>query len=213
MSVRKIKNYPLEMEKTLPRFVDHINSGKSFSEKVCEKIDFAQGFFFTTLPEGMSLEKLFGFEYGIISMAAYDDETYMIEGQSELVQATRAMIMDRKCSEFVASFLSKSPQNWAVVDDYNFDLEYPCAKLKNVKISSYGLDGYYFLNRDNSLEEVRLTILTGDYMWHSLAILTQLKGEIPSILTDSIIDEICENVKFVITSAYDGEGYIFWQRR
>ncbi len=214
MTIRKIIDYPLDAEKTLSYFGDHINSGKMFSQRVCEKIDFTQGSFFTILPEGMSLEKLFCFELGIISMAAQNEENYQIESRSDPTQVSlRWRTMDSECSEFVAGFLNESFENWAVVDDYNFDLERPSMKLKKVNVSLHGLHGHYFLNRNNSVEEVLLTILTGDYMWHSLVVLTQLEGEIPSVLTDSIIDEICDNVKFVLTGAYDAEGYVFWQAK
>ena len=32
-------------------------------------------------------------------------------------------------------------------------------------------------------------------------------------LDSEILDSICDNAKFVITGAYDGEGYIFWERK
>lgn len=35
----------------------------------------------------------------------------------------------------------------------------------------------------------------------------------PPSFTNEGLDRICDNTKFVIASAYDGEGYLFWLKK
>ena len=85
-------------------------------------------------------------------------------------------------------------------------------QLKNVKLSFIDSDVYYLLDNKNSDNEIYRAIRKSSLVWHFLAVLTRREKPIPPVLTKLIIDEICENLQFVIGSAYDGEGYIFWKK-
>lgn len=212
MTARKIKKYKLDLNKTLPYFLDHINCGKTLSERVFEKIDFAKGSFFTILPCAALLDKLLDFNHGgIIPPVPYGEESYHIKGHSEQFHPKKIITMDQECSEFIAKFLSKSPENVAVVENYMLDPQSPYVHLEHVKMIPFGSEVYYFLNKDNSVNEIYQTIRKSSQVWHFLAVLIQLKEVVPSVLTNLTIDRICENVRFVIAGAYDGEGYIFWR--
>ena len=210
--VRKIETHKLEQEKILPYFVDHIGCGKILSQKVCDKIDFNQGSFFTVLPSNALLDKLFDFKYGgKIPPIPYGNKTYLIKSQSERFHPKQIITMDGECSEFIANFLSQSLENWLVIEDYMLDPQSPFANVENVKMVPFDSDVYFFLNQENSLNEIYKALRYSKQVWHFLAVLTQLKGNLPSVLTDSTIDQICKNAKFVIAGAYDGEAYIFWE--
>jgi hypothetical protein len=214
MIIRKTKNYELDFQKTLPYFLDHIKCGKTLSEKVVEKIDFSKGSFSTILPSNIHLDKLFDFNQGgIICSEPYGKESYPIEGLIEDFQPRQIVTMDYECSEFISNFLSKDHKNWAVVENYMLDPKSPYVELENVRMFPFDSDVYYFLNKKNSINEIYKTLRRSSQVWHFLAVLTQIQDEISIVLTDSIIDHICTNVKSIIAGAYDGEGYIFWQRR
>lgn len=211
MTARKVKKHKLDLNKTLPYFLDHIKCGKTLSERVFEKIDFAKGSFFTILPCTALLDKLLDFnDGGIIPSIPYGEESYHIKDHSEQFHPKKIITMDQECSEFIANFLSKSHENLAVVENYMLDPQSPYVHLENVKMTPFGSEVYYFLNKDNSVNEIYQTLRKSNQVWHFLAVLTQLKDAIPSGLTDLTIDQICKNVRFVIAGAYDGEGYIFW---
>ncbi len=210
MNKRKTINYSLNWVKTLPYFFDHIKGGKTLSQKVCKKIDFMKGSFFTTLSDDAFLERLFNFKQGIMLSKPYGDKTYTVKDGSKLFVPTHVVTMDRECCEFIADFLHASEHNWAVVDDYNQDPLGPHVNRENVKMCPYDSDVHYFLNKKNSLKEIYYNIKQSNPLWHSLIILTQLKEGVPDVLTEENLDQICENAQFVIVSAYDGEGYIFW---
>lgn len=211
MSSRKIKKHKLDLNKTLPYFLDHIKCGKTLSERVCQTIDFTEGSFFTVLPETALLDKLFDFnDGGIIPSVPSGEDNYQIHAYAEPFHPKKIITMDQECSEFIAEFLSKSPQNLAVVENYMLDPQSPYVDVEHVKMTPFGSEVYYFLNKGNSLNEIYQTIRKSSQVWHFLTVLTKLKEGAPSVLTDLTIDSICENVRSVIAGAYDGEGYIFW---
>jgi hypothetical protein len=84
--------------------------------------------------------------------------------------------------------------------------------IKNVRMVPFDSEVYYFLNQNNSTQEIYETIRKSSQVWHFLAVITRLRDALPPILTDEIMNQICENVKLVIAGAYDGEGYIFWKQ-
>ena len=50
-------------------------------------------------------------------------------------------------------------------------------------------------------------------IWHSLCIISENQlNSAETILTLEKIKAICMNAKIVIIGAYDGEGYIFWEK-
>lgn len=199
---RKVRVYELNFEKTMPYFLNQINCGKFLSKIVCKKIDFEKGFFYTILPQNSNFDKLYDFEYGGI-----------IPSIKQGTNKPKTIItMDYECSEFIAEFLSKNDANWAVIENYLLEPTSPFIEVKNVKTTSLGTDVYYFLNKKNSEDEIYKTIRKSSLVWHFLAVLTHIKRSIPLVLTSSIIDEICKDVQFVLTNAYDGEGYIFWKK-
>lgn len=214
MTLRRTKKHRLALNKTLPYFLDHIKCGKTLSERVFEKIDFTRGSFFTILPCTALFDKLFDFNNGgIIPSVLSSEEGYWVKGQSEQFYPKKIITMDQECSEFIASFLSKNYENLAVVENYMLDPQSPYVHLENVKMIPFNSEVYYFLNKNNSVYEICQTIRRSNQVWHFLAVLTRMKDAIPPILTDLIIDQICENIRFVIAGAYDGEGYVFWRQK
>jgi hypothetical protein len=212
MISRMVKNYELDLNKTLPYFLDHIGCGKTLSEKITKKVDFAKGSFSTILPCNIESGKLFDFSHGgIIRPFPYEEKKYRIKDQAEEFHPTQIITMDRECTAFITDFLKIDCKHWVVIENYMLDPESPYVEIKNVRMIPFHSEVYYFLNKMNSPEEIYETIRKSGQVWHFLAVLTHLKDPVSSILTDNTMDQICENAAFVIAGAYDGEGYLFWK--
>ena len=213
MILRDIKKYSLDFKKTLPYFIDHIQCGKILSKKIIERIDLNQGIFYTFLPICANLNRIFEFTYGgIISPIPYGNQTYQIEGVSNEFHPQQVITMDYDCSQFISVYTKKNYRNFAVIENYMLEPEDPHINIKNVKMTPYANDVYYFLNRNNSIDEIYKTIRKSSEIWHSLFVLTQIENFMSIILDDETLDRICDNAKFVITGAYDGEGHVFWEK-
>ena len=208
-----MKKHKLDSGKTLLYFLDHIKCGKTLSEKVIKKTDLTHGFFSVILPSDAKLDRLFNFdEGGVIPPVPCKKEYYHIKGTPEEFHPNKIITMDHECSEFIADFLSKSRNNLAIIENYMLDPQSPYVEIKNVRMIPFGSEVYYFLNQNNSVGEIYETLRKSSQVWHFLSVLTHLPV-VPNVLTDTAIDQICENIKYIIAGAYDGEAYIYWKKR
>ena len=74
---------------------------------------------------------------------------------------------------------------------------------------------YYAIKRNNLSNDTFLKcMLASDGIWHSLCIITtfNLDDMISKELNQDVIEKICTNSLLVMFGAYDGEGYIFWEK-
>jgi hypothetical protein len=75
---------------------------------------------------------------------------------------------------------------------------------------------YYIVNSSNvNLALIEDCFNCSNAIWHSLCVLSNTdlsEALIEKKLTNKKLNEICQNVQKVILGAYDGEGYLFWER-
>ena len=158
------------------------------------------------------MSRLYEFPYGgIIPPIPYGKCTYKIEGILENFHPQQVITMGQECSEFISTYTKEGEKNCAIVENYMQEPNSPYASIENVKMIPYNNEVYYFLDKKNSMEEIYVTIRKSSEVWHTLFVLTQIDKVLA--LDSEILDSICDNAKFVITGAYDGEGYIFWERK
>lgn len=190
-----IEKYPLDFKKTLPYFVDHIKCGNNLSSKITT-INFQQGDFFTFLPDGSNLERLYEFSYAgvLLSFSLNKDLEMHLTG-------------------FIEKYISNSSRKWAFLENLLVDFGSPYASIDNVKLISYDKEVYYVLGKNNDIDEILEVIRSTEQVWHFLIILAELNEIKSEYFTDEDLNLICHHAKFIITSAYDGEGYVFWEKR
>lgn len=207
---RLIVKHDLDLEETLYYFIEHLSSGKTLAEKVIKRVDFRKGSFFTLLPSNAVLEFLYRFPYGgIIPSIPYGDQIYYVNGKE--FHPRQVITMNQECIEFIASYLRESLFNCAIIDDYLAKQDTYSKECKNSVF--YGeKEVYSFLDRNNSIEEILSSIRTLTRSWYFLGLLTSLPFETQKNISEEVLDIMCDNAKFVLAGAYDGEGFIFWQR-
>ncbi len=213
VEMRKIKKYNLDYDKTIRYFIEHIKCGKTLSQKVIEKIDFRQGNFFTFLPANAELDRLYAFSYGgIIPAVSCGILACEVEGYPEGFLPQQVITMDQELSEFIANYTKISLKHCAVVENVIMEPGEKFVNIKKVKMAPYQQEVYYILDRENSIDQIYQTIRKSSQVWHFLSILTLLENTKRSSLETDKLDDICENAKFIVVGAYDGEGYVFWEK-
>lgn len=212
-SMKGIKKHSLDFNKTISYFVDHISNERMLSKRIIETIDFHQGIFFTLLPFNAELDRLYEFSYGgIIPAIPYGTELYDIKGCQEAFHPQKVVTMDHALSAFIATYAKLKPQNCAIVENFMLEPNDFHANIKNVIMVNIKNEVYYFLNKKNSTDQIYETIIKSSQVWHFLAVLTMMEGMVPISFNHKDIDQICNNSKFVVASAYDGESYILWEK-
>ena|ERR1700733_4695992 len=83
-------------------------------------------------------------------------------------------------------------------------------------VYSYKENVLYAVNQSNiSPHLLKECIQNADAIWHFLAVLTSehLEDVVDFQLTTDKLTHICENASLLIVGAYDGETYVFWERK
>jgi len=170
--VQRYKKHCLDFEKTVEYFVDHIQCGKTFSQKIVKSIDFNKGKFFTFLPSSAALERLYKFSYGgIIPSILYDKYGNPVEGQPAMSYHKEDITMDEMISMVIKAYLKRSCYNYAIIENYMLESESPHVIIKNVEMIPYEKEVYFFLSKKNSIDEICNTIRKSSQVWHFLCFL------------------------------------------
>ncbi len=205
-----IKHF-LEFNKTLPFFISHIRYGRTLSQSIINEMNFHEGCFYTILPDNAVLSQLYEFRYGRIIPPTPTNETVYLDKVGEF-HPMEVLAMDTECSEFIYDFLSEDKDNYAI-------LEYAIAKssdydgpIGNVKVMFNGKEVYYLLDHTATMNEIWGALRSTSMSWHSLIILGKGLRQVSEKFESKNWSAIGQEAIFIITSAYDQEAYIFWEK-
>jgi hypothetical protein len=190
--MKKTKKIILKRSKVLNYFNFNLNNANRLSSEVLHVI-FDSGFFFTLLPEDVKDELVHNFDLGGIAEGMRDLE------ESQIYEKMKA-----------------NQRLTCVFDD--FENEYPKGSTGNlfVKCGFYCKNEIYYTlnNKTTSREILSDCFLASNTIWHSLCLLTEtdLTDFLHKEITDDKIKEICTKAQLIMICAYDGEGYVFWEK-
>ncbi len=190
--MQKLRHYNLEFESAY-KYLESCLSGVNVLSECLLDLDFSLGSFFTLLPEDVNTTKLVEFELGGMTKNLRDE---------------------------VGAYIQKTVQSnisWSCIfDDFNADfkelggnsLYWQCGLHLSGQI-------YYVINNRNLARDLVTKCLQySNTIWHSLCVLTSadFNNVIGQKLTLEKLNEVCLNAKMIIVGAYDGEGYVFWEK-
>lgn len=193
----ELNKYSLDFEKAYPYFIDRIK-WKSLSLGILNKVNFKEGSFFTLLPLNARVDRLYHFKGGIHPPNPRIDNFEPIT------------TLNHELSVFIHKFLSLNNLRFAVIENIygkKGDTELEIEELTTQYVKE---EVYYIIPPNASTNSIWRAIENGEEVWHFLAIL--LDGIKIDSFDESRYEEICSHIRYIITTAYDGEGYIFWEK-
>lgn len=212
MEMKNLKTRPLDFDKTFHYVFNNIKNTNELSNAILSQVNFHLGRFFTLLPDDAALHRIHEFSYGnMISQSSNLKKKYNISGVGD-IWGVEVINIDHELANFVLEFLKQKGSNIAVLDDFLVRTDDSNIGIKGVETLFDNKEVYYLLIKNNSQEEVLQAIKQSCYAWHFLAVLTRSSDPISQILTNENLKSICTNIQYVIVGAYDGEGYIFWEK-
>ena len=189
---KKLDSFPLEHSKVMPYLENNLNGTNALSSFCLEHVDFRKGNFFTLLPKSMPSEKIEQFKNG----------------------GTKSSLR-RHISSIALDKLNENPRLSCIFDDITFTYQ------PNYEEDLFSLSGLFYKNEiyylvtqktlSFSLLEACFSASFADFT-HSLCILTLHDFSNQKELTQDVIKDICAQAVFIIVGAYDGEGYLFWEK-
>lgn len=210
--MKKIIKHSLDFDKVYPYFIKQISCGNALSQKVIKEIDFKKGIFFTFLPDNAVLERLYEFRFGGIIPLKYKDKLHYTQNTNMPFFPGYFTTMDRKLSSFIFKFLEKNKDLFVIMEDIVKKAEDKDIEIKGADLVFKNEDVLYVLKPNVSKYLIHKTISLITHVWHYLAVFT--RGSYTSLeLTEKNLNEICNTAEYIVTSAYDGEGYVYWQKQ
>lgn len=197
----------------------HLSYGHAISKTVLNKLDIQNGQIIVGLPEYANWEKVNDLEHGGILPAVDRSKWRTISGENgktytmELIPRFFPFIVDN-----IKSFLMKSSTNLCILENANAS---PTDwALKNIQsiIWTFQSEVYHILGKgEQSQSEIEKTIKESESLWTWIGFLTSFPGidSYPIVkkeISMDIIMILAGNVEKILVGAYDGEGFLVWNR-
>jgi len=211
--MRKLYNHPLNFELALAFFKDSLEETNTLSIEIIKFICCQNGRFFTLLPDNADLAKLHQFTQGILpEMPMQRGPVGNLPG---IYTYSKISSLEEELCNYLINKIKK--HNFSCIfDHYNatYNNGNGCELFESYG-RHYEREVYYFIDRKNVSEQSVIECLyASKTFWHSLCILTEadFHDPIDRALSTKMIQEICLKSRLAIVGAYDGEGYIFWEK-
>lgn len=200
------------------RAVKYINEVLGFESILSvflrKKLNLTEGNISVFLPSELSDEQLYNFTRGGIFSS---DSEPIATGRGDGTYLFKKKSMIPELSDFIFETLSKNKRYWCVLDDVMMapgdnDLEGLKESFNEVEQEIYHIVNQ--INLDNTL---LLKIINAvNVSWHFLCVVVEL-SEYQNMNNDRVLSEkvflsFLDEVRMVIIGAYDGEGFIVWEK-
>jgi len=210
--MKQLNKHKLNFDPTWKYVKNNLEKATTLSAELLNLLDFKNGHFFTLLPNDANIKRLYEFEGGVI-LPQNPEQEYFVSGK----RATYSIIptIRKELSELILKKIESKDKLCCVFDDV---VRIPTDKHMAL-FHSYGLfyknEVYYLLEKNKISNELIIQCLrASNAFWHSLCVLSKIdfKCEDSKKLDLEKIKDICLNADLIIIGAYDGEGYIFWEK-
>jgi hypothetical protein len=178
---------------------------------VIRSIDLSQGTVFTWLPKGWDAKRLDN-----INLKAPLTSPKEIEAKKIEISSGSIVLMDDSMNkptyDYVQSYLQSNGGTLII-----WDMDYLPAYYKPEEGPNsffFNSQVYAFATSQNNLREKISKCFTQTAPWSLFGVLTSYDKPLPTAqqVDYSVIEEISSGVDAIIVGAFDGDGYIFWER-
>ena len=210
--MKKLIKHVLEFNQTFEYINDVLQDANQLSREYLESFDFKKGGFFNLLPEDADLSRMYFFKRYILKQ----NPIIKCGEGSENSRYQIIPTVREETASFLVNKLNKNKSLSCIVDD----VTRLATDTHHMKLYDYcGLffenEIYYFGNCFSFSQKILIDCMQkSNAFWHSLCVLTEVSFDdvINKQLTLEKIKEICQKTQMVVVGAYDGEGYIFWEK-
>lgn len=205
--MKKLNKYKLDYDLAWKYTQDTLDEANTLSSELLKIIPFEDGSFFTLLHDGANIERLYEFKAGIILP---DQQLIVTEnnGSYSIIPTIRDEL-----SELMLKTIKFEDDLCFFFDDVTRSPKEKHIDLFDARGLFYVDESYYMLNARNISKKLIIDCLnTSNAFWHSLCVLTKTYFSTKE-LDMKKIHEICLNTQLIMVGAYDGESYIFWEKK
>jgi len=189
---------------------EQLVSDKTLSSFLSQQ-DIESGKVYTFVPESTSEEQLYNFEVG----GLYPSEKKFVNGTwlSKVINEAKPLV-----EKIIEDYLSANHGNYCVFEECNGTPNSPWVINSKIEYVYIGDEMYYFFNRENNINEKLKQAFLHSGGWYFLCVLSSLrpydynKIEAFHEISPMLIEAIAHNTTAFFVDAYDGEGYLMWEK-
>ncbi len=189
-----LHRFELNFDLAFAYYKNNLNGTNALSSNLIDIFNFKQGNFFTLLPDDFADKNVYKFKSGGVRNCVRD-----------------------LCESLILDKLLSDDGLYCIFDDAS---AVPISERNDSLFCSVGYifenEIYYLVQKKIATAKlIEKCFYASDAIWHSLCILTRTNFVAPPDrnLSQENIREFCENAELILVSAYDAEGYVFWERK
>lgn len=210
--MKKLNKYPLHFKPAKEYVVGELEDVNILSSQLLNLLNFDNGKFFVLLPHNANLEDLYNFKNGGI-LQQFPKEKQFINGRL----STYSWIPDIniELSELILKEIESRKNLCCMIDKVTGEASETCYKTYfQANPLFYDNEVYFLIQKENASNDLILKCLKASTsFWHSLGIFSNADfTDIFKTINLEKINEVCLKTELVMVGAYDGEGYVFWEK-
>jgi hypothetical protein len=189
---------------------DRLSCGNTLANILLQNCDFEVGSIFTILPANISDEVAKEFKTGgkLPSLLAADYEQSNLEPIAD---------MDSQLVTDIHVFLSANEGHVCVFEDASAERNYPFLQALDTRFSFFNDEVYHLLSHEDLDDNKILKTIRAARSWLFIGIMASVSQDISLSLEhkDLTMDDLnllAKGTEKIIVGAYDGEGYLIWDR-
>ena len=212
--MKALTRHSLDFEQTFAYIKDNLKKANTLCSEVLNLVEFNRGSFFTLLPKGSNMARLYEFEAGLV-VPQYPEQEYVVNGW----RGSYCMVptIQDEMAKIIFQKMQNNTKLSSVFDDVLREEDDP-------HLDFFRSQGLLYLHKKKVYYIIRKKIKKrtsvfncldkSDGLWHSLCVLTatKLKDLNGKHLSSRHIREICIHTRLIIVGAYDSEGYVLWEK-
>lgn len=207
----KLIKYTLNFDQAFSFASDSLTEVNTLSNHILETIKSLKGNFFTLLPQNANLQNINKFDQGGVLIQPPEIE-YEVAGK----KATYSSIPNttKEMTTHLLDLLKSTNNFICIIDDYNsLPSDFLNSKNNDSYRFYYNNEVYYLIKKEEASEDLLCKcLLKSTTFWHSLCVLTKNHITLDPPLAEKQMQEFAHNASLVTIGAYDGEGYVCWER-
>lgn len=211
---KKLHKITLDFDLTLKYVRSQLNAGQTLASKILTNVHFDEGYFFTLVSQDYHSDILYHFERGGIL-----PQNPILEYKLHNEKATYSIIptIQDEMAAYLFNTLRTHPNFTCVFDDIIRTADSRWLMDLNNKhlLYSYENEPIFICRSNHEQKTIKLCLKKSNHIWYSLALITttNLNNLQNKQLNRAEIRNICKQAQIIIVGAYDGEGYVLWEKK
>lgn len=197
---KELYKYDLDYHEALKYTFDVLEGGNELAKYLAANLNFNHGMFFTLLPKEAHLNQINDYSYG--GILDQDCHTH------KKIQPVPNL--DVEIAEYLFNY-QIGCKNKFIFENVVYKSLENCFVIQNVSPVVLNDQIYYIINRVTSSETIYETLKTNLELWYFLCVATSANVDL-SRFDHLQFEQICVSTHLLVFSAYDGEGFIFWEK-